>query len=155
MIINKLRPKIIGTKVSNILVVLLCHLAVLSASAESIGMLDKESSTVVVGKISLVIGKAFLGGPNNASPARIMRGDFVREGDIIRTESSGHVHVRFIDQAVLSVRPMSELQILAYRFDEVHPENSLVKLNLVEGTARTVSGRAAKAARDRLGLTRR
>ena len=115
-------------------------------------MLDNESSTGVVGKISLVIGKAFLGGPNNSSPARIRRGDFVREGDVIRTESSGHVHVQFIDQAVLSVRPMSELEVIAYRFDEVNPENSLVKLNLIEGTARTVSGRAAKSARDRFRL---
>jgi hypothetical protein len=47
---------------------------------------------------------------------------------------------------------MSELQVLAYHFDEVNPEKSLVKLNLVEGTARTVSGEAAKAARERFRL---
>ena len=70
-------------------------------------------------------------------------GDFVREGDKIRTESNGHVHIQFIDRAVLGVRPRSELQIVAYSFDAANPENSLVKLNLI-GTARTVSGEAAK-----------
>jgi hypothetical protein len=149
---NKLGSKLIATKVLEILMILLCQFGFLSASAQSTDMRDNESSAGVVGEVSLVIGKALLVGSREGSSARIRTGDFVREGDTIRTESSGHVHVRFIDQAVLSVRPMSELQVLAYRFDEANPENSLVKLNLVEGTARTVSGKAAKAARERFRL---
>ena len=34
------------------------------------------------------------------------------------------MHVRFVDDAVLSIRPLSELEILAYRFDEENPEKS-------------------------------
>jgi len=149
---NKLGSKFIATRGLEVLMLLLCQFVFLSASAESIGMRGNESSAGVVGEVSLVIGKALLVGLSDGSPARIRTGDFVREGDTIRTESSGHVHIRFIDQAVLSVRPMSELQVLAYRFDEANPENSLVKLNLVEGTARTVSGKAAKAAKERFRL---
>ena len=34
----------------------------------------------------------------------------------------GHVHIRFVDDAVLSVRPLSELEIIAYRFDQENRE---------------------------------
>ena len=53
---------------------------------------------------------------------------------------------------MMSVRPNSELHIVAYSFDQVDPTNSLIKFNLVEGTARSVSGEAAKAARERFRL---
>ena len=117
------------------------------SAAQDIDANDNEAAVSTVGEVSLVIGKAFLRSGDREDRVRI--GDFIREGDLIRTESSGHVHIRFVDQAVLSVRPRSELQVLAYRFDEANPENSVVKLNLIDGTARTVSGEAAKSARDR------
>ena len=120
-------------------------------SAQDIRGVDNESADGPVGKVSLVIGKAFIE-PTNEESFRVRNGDFIREGDIIRTESNGHVHIQFVDQAVLSVRPRSELQIIAYSFDAENPRDSLVKLNLIEGTARTVSGEAAKTARDRFRL---
>ena len=108
-----------------------------------------SAHSAFVGEVTLVIGRAFLA---SESDARIRRGDFLREGSVIRTESSGHVHIRFRDNAVMSVRPNSELHIVAYKFDEIHPTNSLIKFNLVEGTARSVSGEAARAARERFRL---
>ena len=119
--------------------------------AQQVRVMDSESLASPVGEISLVIGKAFIES-RRQQVARVSNGDFVREGDTIRTESSGHVHIRFLDDAVLSVRPLSQLEIIAYRFDQQDPKNSLVKLNLVQGTARTVSGEAAKSARDRFRL---
>ena len=62
------------------------------------------------------------------------------------------MHVRFLDDAVLSVRPNSELHIETYRFDAERPDLSTVKLNLIQGTARTVSGEAAKTAKERYRL---
>ena len=120
-------------------------------SAQENRSIDNESLAGPIGEVSLVIGKAFIES-QSAKSSRAKNGDFVRVGDKIRTESNGHVHIRFIDQAVLSVRPRSELQIVAYSFDAANPDNSLVKLNLIEGTARTVSGEAAKTARDRFRL---
>jgi len=149
MIVKTLISKVVARNVAKFLILLSCHFVFSAASAQgAIESEDNESSVRAVGEVSLVIGKAFLESSDRRQ-ARVRIGDFVREGDTIRTESSGHVHVRFIDQAVLSVRPISELQVLTYHFDEVNPEKSLVKLNLVEGTARTVSGEAAKAARER------
>ncbi|MFL2873144.1 MAG: FecR domain-containing protein [Pseudohongiellaceae bacterium] len=128
----------------------ICAFSSLSAQNRA-GIDDNESAASTIGAVSLVIGKAFIE-PASARGTRAKIGDFIREGDTIRTESSGHVHIRFVDQAVLSVRPMSELQVIAYQFDPGNPENSLVKLNLIQGTARTVSGEAAKTARDRFRL---
>ncbi len=104
-----------------------------------------------VGEVSMVIGRAYLLS-DVVGEERLNRGDFLREGDRIRTESSGHVHVTFRDDAVLSVRPNSELHIVSYRFDAEDPENSQVKFSLLQGTARTVSGKAATAARERFRL---
>ena len=133
------------------LALFLCLVVFGDLSAQSIDFRDNESGSSPVGEVSLVIGKAFMTS-DNEQELRVRIGDFVREGDTVRTESNGHVHIRFIDQAVLSVRPRSKLQVLAYRFDPSRPENSLVKLSLLEGTARTVSGEAAKTAKDRYRL---
>ncbi len=146
-----LRLKHIAKIVHKTLTFLLCSVVFSHLSAQDINSNDNESGSSPVGEVSLVIGKAFLTS-NDERDLRVRIGDFVREGDTVRTESNGHVHIRFVDDAVLSVRPRSELQVLAYRFDPSRPEDSLVKLNLLEGTARTVSGQAAKTARDRYRL---
>ena len=122
-----------------------------SLSGQESNRFDNESVASPIGEVSLVIGKAYIDS-NNDRVLRAEHGDFIREGDTIRTESNGHVHIRFVDDAVLSVRPRSQLEIIAYRFDRANPNNSLVKLNLIEGTARTVSGEAAKTARDQFRL---
>ena len=110
-----------------------------------------DFETKPIGSISLVIGRAFVSSEGKG-PERLRTGDLLVEGDQIRTESSGHVHVRFLDDAVLSVRPNSELHIETYRFDAERPDLSTVKLNLIQGTARTVSGEAAKTAKERYRL---
>ena len=93
-----------------------------------------------VGTVTMVIGRANLFSTVSGD-VRIRRGEILREGDTIRTESNGHVHIRFRDDAVLSVRPSSELEIVAYQFDEKQPGNSQVKFNLIDGTARAGLGR--------------
>ena len=104
-----------------------------------------------IGTISLVLGRAFIESEGN-NRERIRMGMMVRQADRIVTESNGHVHIRFIDEALVSVRPNSELEIIAYVFNEEDPEKSSIKFNLLEGTARAISGNAAKAARQRFRL---
>ena len=131
---------------------LLSFLTISSSSldAQEIRSSDNESSAAPVGEVSLVIGKAFIESESRRV-VRVKNGDFVREGDSIRTESSGHVHIRFVDDAVLSVRPLSELEIIAYRFDQADPGNTLVKLSLSKNRPHGL-WRAAKTARDRFRL---
>ena len=104
-----------------------------------------------IGSVSLVLGRAFIESEGN-NRERVRMGMMVRQADRIVTESNGHVHIQFIDEALVSVRPNSELEILAYVFNTEDPDKSSIKFNLLEGTARAVSGNAAKAARQRFRL---
>ncbi len=104
-----------------------------------------------VGTVSLVLGKAWL---HTADDARepISAGTVVRVSDRIITEANGHVHVRFVDDALVSVRPDSQLEIQRYDFNAANPADSSIKLNLVEGVTRAISGEGAHAARERFRL---
>jgi hypothetical protein len=76
----------------------------------------------------------------------------IRVSDRIMTESNGHVHIKFVDQALVSVRPDSLLEIQRYDFNSQNPAGSSIKLNLIEGITRAISGEGARAARDRFRL---
>ena len=79
------------------LALMLCLVVSSPLSAQEFNSSDNESGSSPVGEVSLVIGKAFLSSENERE-LRLRAGDFVREGDIIRTESNGHVHIKFIDE---------------------------------------------------------
>lgn len=104
-----------------------------------------------VGESTLVLGQAIL---TRADGYRVpvLRGARVHVGDRISTSSGGHVHIKFIDGALLSVRPNSSLLIEQYDYDPSMPEGSAVKLNLEEGVARAISGDAAKGAKENFRL---
>jgi len=104
-----------------------------------------------VGEVSWMLGKAYIESASG-SREKISVGSQVKVHDRILTETNGHVHVRFVDQALISVRPGSSLEIVRYDFDPAQPENSTVKFNLLEGVTRAISGQAAKAARQRFRL---
>jgi len=105
-------------------------------------------STETVGQVSLVIGQAFLVRENGARlPLR--SGDRIGSTDRVETLSNGHVHIRFDDQGFVSVRPQSRLIIEQYQYDADNPKQSTVKFHLEQGVVRSISGKAAKAARER------
>ncbi|MDX1491398.1 MAG: FecR family protein [Pseudohongiellaceae bacterium] len=117
-------------------------------TAQADGELEQ---TAKVGEVSLVLGKAFVVSEGE-KPKRLMAGMQIGVNDHIVTESNGHVHVRFVDDALVSVRPDSRLEILNYEYNAANPQNSSVKLNLLEGVTRAISGDAAKSARDRFRM---
>jgi len=101
-----------------------------------------------VGEASLVLGRAFIH-HSDGSSKQLKSGDSIRELDRITTRSNGHAHIHFLDDAYVSVRPNSELEITQYKYDESNPEDSAVKFDLKEGATRSISGKAARAARER------
>ena len=109
-----------------------------------------RTPTAVVGEVSLVLGRAYLERDNDRE--RIEAGSKVHVGDRVFTEAGGHVHVRFVDDALVSVRPSSTLDVVRYDYDAAKPENSAVKFELSEGVARAISGDAAKSARQRFRM---
>jgi hypothetical protein len=104
-----------------------------------------------VGEVSLVLGKAYVLSPGE-KPRQLKAGAQIGVLDQIMTEANGHVHIRFVDNALVSVRPDSRLEILNYQYDAGNPEASSVKLNLLEGVTRAISGDAAKSARERFRM---
>jgi len=107
--------------------------------------------SAVVGEVSLVVGKAYL--LSEGKPRKLVeKGSQIRASDQILTQTNGNVHIRFVDNAYVSVRPDSQLEIISYDYDAEHPEKSSIKFNLIEGIARSISGEGAKAARSRYRL---
>lgn len=110
-----------------------------------------ELASGAVGKLGLVLGRAYIQSAGaDRRPAKM--GTVVQAQDRILTESNGHVHVHFVDNALVSVRPDSSLEIVSYDYDSKQPESSTVKFNLEEGVTRSISGDAAQSAKERFRL---
>ena len=80
--------------------------------------------------------------------ASVNRGDSVNVGDRIETGDNGHVHIRFVDGALVSVRPNSELVIDEYSYFPEDPSKNRVRLTLKSGTVRSVTGEAGRSNKD-------
>lgn len=104
-----------------------------------------------IGEVTLVIGQSEID-RQPAPLAMVQKGDAIRQGDTIKTMASGHVHIRFIDGAMVSVRPNSVLVIHEFRYNPADPATSVVRMNLDRGEVRSISGAAAQAAKDRFRL---
>lgn len=104
-----------------------------------------------VGEVSLLIGQAQLFRANG-QPQALQRGDAIHVGDRIETQANGHVHVRFVDRAAVSVRPSSTLEVQSYQFDPRRPELNEVRLRVDRGTSRSISGAATELDKSRFRL---
>ncbi|HNF91633.1 MAG TPA: FecR family protein [Accumulibacter sp.] len=120
----------------------------------TIGMLltlaSAARATPAVGEVTLCIGTSQI--QREGRSESVTKGYSIVPGDVIRTTTNGHVHVRFVDGALVSVRPDSVLQVVEYRYDPANPSASLIKFYLETGTMRGISGLAAQAARDKFRL---
>ena len=110
-----------------------------------------HAGTADVGEITLTIGRAMVVSPaGESTPAQ--RGSKIQSGDRVETSDGGHVHIRFIDGALVSVRPTSRLVIEDYQYNPALPALSTVRFRLDQGVTRAISGEAAHAAKDRFRL---
>ncbi|NBQ79270.1 MAG: hypothetical protein EBT99_11650 [Betaproteobacteria bacterium] len=107
------------------------------------------ASAQPVGEVLFAVGSASVQGSSGSS---LQRGSFVSVGDVLETGAGSHVHIRFVDGALLSVRPNSRLAIDQYQFDAERPQASQVKFQLREGTARSITGKAGESAKERFRL---
>lgn len=112
--------------------------------------LQAADGTLAVGQVTLSIGSGYILREGRNEP--ITKGRAVSAGDVVRTAASGHVHIRFVDGARVSIRPDSVLHIVEYQYNAAEPAASLVKFYLETGAVRGISGLAAEAARDRFRL---
>ncbi len=85
-------------------------------------------------------------------PEMVRRGTPILPGDRLDTADGGHLHIRFIDGALVSIRPGSRMLVEDYKYDPQRVSMSLVRFKLEYGVARAISGAAAEGARDRFRL---
>jgi hypothetical protein len=109
------------------------------------------SASEAVGTVSFVIGDAntLIDAKNNQA---IVRGDKLQQGQVVLTGSNGHVHIKMIDGAFVSIRPMSRFRIEEYKYDAAEPKNSRIKFVLEQGTARSITGKAGEASKQSFRL---
>ncbi|MBP9911464.1 MAG: FecR domain-containing protein, partial [Rubrivivax sp.] len=112
---------------------------------------DQVAATAGVGQVSLLIGQVRVVRKDGQVEA-LKRGMSVRVGDRVETSASGHVHLRFIDNAAVAVRPDSALEIQAYHFDAGQPASSEVRLQVDHGITRSISGRATEVDKSRFRM---
>ena len=115
----------------------------------------------VAGRVSFVIGEAYITRSTEVAAAerhglgkagRVLRGADIYAGDLIETMAGGHVHIRFVDEGLVSVRPNSHFSVDYYDYKVAKPSESVIRFNLLEGQVRSISGAGAKAARDKFRL---
>ena len=102
-----------------------------------------------VGEITLVIGEVSATRPDGSSQ-RMKRGGLIYAGDVLETADGGHVHVRFVDGALVSVRPASRLVIEQY--EESADSRVAIKFKLQKGVVRSITGKWGQANPDKFRL---
>ena len=90
-----------------------------------------------MGEVTSVIGLGTVRNPQGEQAAT--RGQLIRVGDRIETTAGGHVHVRFVDGGLVSVRPLSRLHIEDYRNQDTQ-NLAAIKFRLDIGVMRSVTG---------------
>jgi hypothetical protein len=91
--------------------------------------------------VVFVAGDARIGGEN------IAFAQAVQEGSEIATGADGYVYLKTVDNGFLILRPNSRARIASYHVDRQNPANTRVKLELLSGVARSISGEGVKQAR--------
>jgi FecR protein len=90
----------------------------------------------------------FVAGKVQRGSVVIAQGDHVNEGDELTTGNDGYIYIKTVDEGFLILRPSSKARIVSYHIDQAHPESTSIKLELLSGVARSISGKAAKQSRD-------
>lgn len=89
----------------------------------------------------------FVTGAVQAGGRAAVQGDAVQEGDELSTGKDGYAYMQTSDDGLLILRPSTRVRVVVYHIDQANPANTRVKLELLSGVARSVSGSGVKQAR--------
>ncbi|TFW30243.1 hypothetical protein E4L96_00335 [Massilia arenosa] len=107
----------------------------------SLFALAAAASAEEAGRVVFVAGKAQVA----TRPAALEAA--VQEGDELSTGADGYIYMKTVDNGFLILRPNSRAKVVAYHVDKADPSQTRVKLELLSGVARSISGTAVKQAR--------
>ncbi|MCP5336033.1 MAG: FecR domain-containing protein [Oceanospirillaceae bacterium] len=94
----------------------------------------------------VIIAKGEVVAVNTAGETRaLQRRSEIYSGDTLRTGDDGNAQIRFIDKALLTLKPDSELNITDYQMASAEDKTSeKAVMNLVKGGFRTITGSIGK-----------
>lgn len=113
-------------------------------------VLAANGPSEIVGEVTTVIGQGAVRSLQGESQ-QVARGYRVRAGDQVETAAGGHVHIRFVDGGLVSVRPLSRLHIESYTNGGID-NPAAIKFRLEKGVVRSVTGQWGEANRERFRL---
>lgn len=103
------------------------------------------------GEVSSVVGAAVVTDAQGGKRA-VAQGMLLHVGDVLKTGGDGRVHLRMVDDALLSVRPDSEIRIAGYTYRPGEPSENRMRFDLLRGTVRSVTGKGGEMAKDKFRM---
>lgn len=101
----------------------------------------------IAGTVSFMVGDASTLS-SSGQKQTISRGANILAGQTILTGDNGHVHLKMVDGAFVSIRPSSKFKIEEYLFNAAEPKKSKIKFILEQGTARSITGKAGESSKE-------
>lgn len=83
---------------------------------------------------------------------QIATGMKLHVGDTVTTGVGAHLHLRMVDDALLSLRPDSELKITGYTYRPGFADKTNIRFDLMKGTVRSVTGKGGEMAKDKFRM---
>lgn len=99
---------------------------------------------LVVGEVIFVSHDAWTQGPDH-TPSPLKAGDKIRIGDILETAPNAQLHLKMSDDAFIALRPGARLHIRDYRPPTPDAPDAGIKLELMQGSMRSVTGRIGES----------
>ena len=105
---------------------------------------EPNSPSQPVGQVMFFTGKAYAQTTKN-NKTELRNGSPVYIGQTLSTNSEGHLYLRMLDGAFLSLRPEAVVMIYQYTVDPVDPVNNQIRLDVQKGVVRSVTGKGGEA----------
>lgn len=106
--------------------------------AGSLAVAQPNSPDQPIGKVIFATGDAY------ADQVKVQSGSPIHVGQALSTSAGGHLHVRMIDGAFLSLRPSSAVKVSLYTIDLEQPANNQIRIDVQYGVVRSVTGKGGE-----------
>ena len=103
----------------------------------------------LAGEVTAVVGESVVTG---ASTRKAVEGMKLYVGDVLKTAAGAHLHMRMVDDAEVSLRPDSSLKIVSYDYRAGIADATKIRMDLLYGTVRSVTGKGGHMAKDRFRM---
>ncbi|MDP2786093.1 MAG: FecR family protein [Sulfurimicrobium sp.] len=105
----------------------------------------------LAGEVTAAMGEARIVA-SAAGERAAAQGMPLQVGDILQTGPGGHMHIRMVDDALISLRPNSKLRITQYAYQPGVTATTQIRFDLLQGTVRSVTGKGGELAKERFRM---